>query len=133
MQLLSEMDGFNARGNVRIIAATNRPDILDSALLRPGRFDRFIQIPMPNEEARLMILKIHCRKMKLLEDVYLDEIVSLTEGMSGSDLKAIAMEAGMFAVREERNGIGKDDFKNAIKKLRSPAEKHTLHPEGMFA
>jgi proteasome regulatory subunit len=132
MQLLSEMDGFNARGNVRIIAATNRPDILDSALLRPGRFDRFIQIPMPNEEARLMILKIHCRKMKLLEDVDLDEIVSLTEGMSGSDLKAIAMEAGMFAVREERYGVGKDDFLNAIKKLKAPGEKHNLLTEGMF-
>lgn len=132
MQLLSEMDGFNARGNVRIIAATNRPDILDSALLRPGRFDRFIQIPMPSEEARVMILKIHCRKMKLLEDVDLEEIVSLTEGMSGSDLKAIAMEAGMFAVREERYGVGKDDLLNAIKKLKAPGEKHDLLTEGMF-
>jgi proteasome regulatory subunit len=132
MQLLSEMDGFNARGNVRIIAATNRPDILDSALLRPGRFDRFIQIPMPSEEARVMILKIHCRKMKLLEDVDLEEIVSLTEGMNGSDLKAIAMEAGMFAVREERYGVGKDDLLNAIKKLKAPGEKHDLLSEGMF-
>ena len=132
MQLLSEMDGFNARGNVRIIAATNRPDILDSALLRPGRFDRFIQIPMPSEEARVMILKIHCRKMKLLEDVDLEEIVSLTEGMSGSDLKAIVMEAGMFAVREERYGVGKNDLINAIKKLKAPGEKHNLLTEGMF-
>ncbi|MDD5615388.1 MAG: proteasome-activating nucleotidase, partial [Candidatus Methanoperedens sp.] len=132
MQLLSEMDGFNARGNVRIIAATNRPDILDSALLRPGRFDRFIQIPMPGEEARLMILKIHCRKMKLLENVDLEEIVSLTEGMNGSDLKAIVMEAGMFAVREERNGVGMDDLLNAIKKLKVPGEKHNLLTEGMF-
>jgi proteasome regulatory subunit len=133
MQLLSEMDGFNVRGNVRIIAATNRPDILDSALLRPGRFDRFIKIPMPSEEARIMILMIHCRKMKLLEEVDLKQFVSLTEGMSGSDLKAIAMEAGMFAVREERFGIGKDDFTNAIKKLKAPGEKQNLHSEGMFA
>jgi proteasome regulatory subunit len=132
MQLLSEMDGFNARGNVRIIAATNRPDILDSALLRPGRFDRFIQIPMPSEEARILILKIHCRKMKLLDDVDFDEIVLLTEGMSGSDLKAIAMEAGMFAVREERLGVGKDDFLKAIKKLNASGEKSNLHAEGMF-
>ncbi|MDO8724846.1 MAG: proteasome-activating nucleotidase [Candidatus Methanoperedens sp.] len=133
MQLLSEMDGFNARGNVRIIAATNRPDILDSALLRPGRFDRFIQIPMPGVEARIMILKIHCRKMRLLEDVDLEEIVSLTEGMTGSDLKAIVMEAGMFAVREERYGVGKNDLLNAIKKLKAPGEKHNLLTEGMFA
>jgi proteasome regulatory subunit len=132
MQLLSEMDGFNARGNVRIIAATNRPDILDSALLRPGRFDRFIQIPMPNEEARYMILKIHCRKMKLLEDVDLEEIISHTEGMCGSDLKAIAMEAGMFAVREERYGVGKNDLLNAIKKLKAPGKEHNLLTEGMF-
>jgi len=132
MQLLSEMDGFNTRGNIRIIAATNRPDILDSALLRPGRFDRFIQIPMPSEEARLMILKIHCRKMKLLEDVDLEEIVSLTEGMCGSDLKAIAMEAGMFAVREERYGIGRDDLINAIKKLKAHGEKNDLLTAGMF-
>ncbi len=132
MQLLSEMDGFNTRGNIRIIAATNRPDILDSALLRPGRFDRFIQIPMPSEEARLMILKIHCRKMKLLEDVDLEEIVSLTEGMSGSDLKAIAMEAGMFAVREERYGVGRDDLLNAIKKLKAHGEKNDLLTAGMF-
>lgn len=132
MQLLSEMDGFNARGNVRIIAATNRPDILDSALLRPGRFDRFINIPMPDEEARVMILKIHSRKMKLLEDVNFEEIVSLTEGMSGSDIKAIAMEAGMFAVREERMGVGKDDFRKAINKLKASGEKPNLHAEGMF-
>ncbi len=133
MQLLSEMDGFYTRGNVRIIAATNRPDILDSALLRPGRFDRFIKIPMPDDEARVMILKIHCRKMKLLDDVDLEEFGPLTEGMSGSDLKAIAMEAGMFAVREQRYGIGKDDFMNAIKKLKAPGEKQKLHSEGMFA
>ncbi len=133
MQLLSEMDGFNARGNVRIIAATNRPDILDAALLRPGRFDRFIQIPVPGKEARNKILKIHSRKMKLLDDVDFEDLASLTEGMSGSDLKAIAMEAGMFAVREERYGVGKDDFLNAVKKLKVPGEKQVLHPEGMFA
>jgi len=84
-------------------------------------------------EARLMILKIHCRKMKLLEDVNLEEIISLTEGMSGSDLKAIAMEAGMFAVREERQGVGNDDLLNAIKKLKEPQKTQTLTSEGMFA
>ena len=133
MQLLSEMDGFNARGNVRILAATNRHDILDSALLRPGRFDRFIRIPMPDAEARRAILKIHCRKMTLLEDVNFVEITGLTEGMSGSDLRAVAMEAGMFAVREERYGVGKTDFLNAIRKLREPAEKRDFCPESMFA
>jgi proteasome regulatory subunit len=133
MQLLSEMDGFNPRGNVRIIAATNRPDILDVALLRPGRFDRFISIPMPNKDARQMILKIHSRKMKLSGEVDFDELSSLTDGANGSDLKAIAMEAGMFAVREERFGVGMEDFRNAIRKLLITPAKHSLHSEGMFA
>ena len=133
MQLLSEMDGFNPRGNVRIIAATNRPDILDLALLRPGRFDRFISIPMPNKDARKMILKIHSRKMKLSEEVDFDELASLTDGANGSDLKAIAMEAGMFAVREERFGVGMEDFQKAIRKLLIAPAKLNLHSEGMFA
>ena len=131
MQLLSEMDGFNARGNVRIIAATNRPDILDAALLRPGRFDRFIQIPMPDDRARAVILKIHSRRMKLSDDVDFEVLSALTEGTNGSDLKAVVMEAGMFAVREERGSIVMDDFKNAIKKLRISTTKHNVS-EGMF-
>ena len=131
MQLLSEMDGFNARGNVRIIAATNRPDILDAALLRPGRFDRFIQIPMPDDRARAVILKIHSRRMKLSDDVDFEVLSALTEGTNGSDLKAVVMEAGMFAVREERGSIVMDDFKNAITKLRISTTKHNVS-EGMF-
>lgn len=133
MQLLSEMDGFNPRGNVRIIAATNRPDILDLALLRPGRFDRFISIPMPSKETRAIILRIHSRKMKLSDEVDFDELAALTEGANGSDLKAITMEAGMFAVREERHSVGMDDFRNAIKKLLIATTKPNLHSEGMFA
>ncbi|MCG2727513.1 MAG: proteasome-activating nucleotidase [Candidatus Methanoperedenaceae archaeon] len=133
MQLLSEMDGFNPRGNVRIIAATNRPDILDIALLRPGRFDRFISIPMPSKETRVIILRIHSRRMTLSEGVDFDELASLTEGANGSDLKAIVMEAGMFAVREERHSVGMDDFRNAVKKLLIATTKPNLHSEGMFA
>lgn len=133
MQLLSEMDGFNNRGNVRIIAATNRPDILDPALLRPGRFDRFISIPAPDKEAREIILKIHSRRMKLSEDVDFEKLAALTEGLNGSDLKAISMESGMFAVREERYSIEMKDFLNAIKKLAIPTAKPNLHSESMFA
>ncbi|VVB92420.1 Proteasome-activating nucleotidase [uncultured archaeon] len=133
MQLLSEMDGFNARGDVRIIAATNRPDILDPALLRPGRFDRFISIPMPGKEARAMILKIHSRRMKLEEDIDFDELAALTESANGSDLRAVTMEAGMLAVREERYSIVMDDFLKAIKKLTIASTKPSLHSEGMFA
>ncbi|MDL5503106.1 MAG: proteasome-activating nucleotidase, partial [Candidatus Methanoperedens sp.] len=106
---------------------------LDLALLRPGRFDRFISIPMPNKDARKMILKIHSRKMKLSEEVDFEELSSLTDGANGSDLKAIAMEAGMFAVREERFGVGMEDFQKAIRKLLIAPSKLNLHSEGMFA
>src|SRR5512136_907083 len=92
MQLLAEMDGFRSRGDIRIIAATNRIDILDPALLRPGRFDRIIEISMPDVEARYKILQIHARNMKKLE-VDLLEIAKKTEDASGADLKAIVVEA----------------------------------------
>ncbi|MDI6645100.1 MAG: proteasome-activating nucleotidase [Methanobacteriaceae archaeon] len=117
MQLLAEMDGFEARGNVGIVAATNRPDILDPALLRPGRFDRFIEVPIPNEEGRLEILKIHTKTMSLDDDVDKELIASITEGASGADVKAICTEAGMFAIREEREIVTMNDFMDAVDKI----------------
>ncbi|AAL80239.1 proteasome-activating nucleotidase [Pyrococcus furiosus DSM 3638] len=116
MQLLAEMDGFDPRGNVKVIAATNRPDILDPALLRPGRFDRLIEVPLPDFEGRLEILKVHTRRMKL-RGVDLRLIAELTEGASGADLKAIATEAGMFAIRERRTYVTQEDFLKAIDKV----------------
>ncbi|HUU74946.1 MAG TPA: proteasome-activating nucleotidase [Methanoregulaceae archaeon] len=117
MQLLAGMDGFEQRGDVKIIGATNRIDILDRALLRPGRFDRIIQIPLPDSEGRLAILKVHSKKMSLDENVDLQEISFLTEGKNGSDLKAICMEAGMFAIRSEHDAITRQDFLDAIEKI----------------
>ena len=117
MQLLAEMDGFEARGDVGIVAATNRPDILDPALLRPGRFDRFIEVPIPNEDGRMEILKIHTRNMSLEEEVDIRLVASLTEGASGADLKAICTESGMFAIREERSTVTMNDFMDAIDKI----------------
>ncbi len=116
MQLLAEMDGFDPRGNVKVIAATNRPDILDPALLRPGRFDRLIEVPLPDFRGRLEILKVHTRKMNL-RDVDLRVIAEMTEGASGADLKAIATEAGMFAIRARREHVTQDDFLRAIEKV----------------
>jgi len=116
MQLLAEMDGFRSRGDVRIIAATNRIDILDPALLRPGRFDRIIEISMPNVEARYNILKIHARNMKKLE-VDLLEIAKKTENASGADLKAIVVEAGMNALRRNSHIVESMDFEKSIKKV----------------
>ncbi|MBM4240250.1 MAG: proteasome-activating nucleotidase [Euryarchaeota archaeon] len=116
MQLLAEMDGFESRGNVGIVAATNRPDILDPALLRPGRFDRFIEVPIPNEEGRMEILKIHTKNMTLDEEVDIRLVASITEGASGADLKAICTESGMFAIREERSVVAMNDFMDAVEK-----------------
>ena len=117
MQLLAEMDGFEGRGDVGIVAATNRPDILDPALLRPGRFDRFIEVQIPNEDGRMEILKIHTKKMTLDEDVDIRHIASLSEGASGADLKAICTESGMFAIREERSTVIMNDFLDAVDKI----------------
>jgi len=117
MQLLAEMDGFNPRGDVRIIAATNRPDILDPAMLRPGRFDRLIEIPVPNEEGRLEILKIHTRKMNLSKETSLEALAEEIEGSSGADIKAMCTEAGMFAIRDDRDEVVLSDFEKAVIKV----------------
>jgi len=117
MQLLSELDGFEQRGDVKIIGATNRVDILDPALLRPGRFDRMIEFPMPDDESRLSIFKIHTRKLKTEEKVEFKRLVSLTEGATGADIKAIATEAGMFAIRKEAEAITSKDFIDAVDKV----------------
>ena len=106
-QLLTELDGIEPLTNVVVIAATNRPDILDPALLRPGRFDRLIYVPPPDKKARLEILKIHTRKMPLAEDVDLEAIAEKTEGYTGADLEALCREAAMLAVRENLEKAGK--------------------------
>ncbi len=136
MQLLAEIDGFDRRGEVRIIGATNRPDILDSALLRPGRFDRIIEIPKPDREGRREIFQIHTAKMKLKKDVYIDILAGLTENATGADIKAICTEAGMLAVKWNRKAIAMEEFEQAIKK--SMGNEHRVYtgpkvPGEMFA
>ena len=136
MQLLAEIDGFNPRGDVRIIAATNRPDILDPALLRPGRFDRIIEIPVPNREAREKIFRIHTSKMKLGKDVELDHLAALTENATGADIKAISTEAGMFAVKRNKKSIEMEEFEQAITKIMGDEQKPHLYAKetgAMFA
>lgn len=136
MQLLAGLDGFDARGDVKIIGATNRIDILDPALLRPGRFDRIIEIPLPNIEGRLSILNINVKSMNLDDSVRLTEISELTEGKNGADLKAICTEAGMFAIRSERDVVTHNDFLKAIDKVGVDISQHprfTLSDGAMFA
>jgi len=122
MQLLSELDGFNPRGDVKVIAATNRIDILDPAMLRPGRFDRIIEIPMPNADSRLKIFKIHVSGMNLKGDVDFEYLVQMTEGASGADIKNICTEAGMFAIRSNRDYVINEDFADSIKKITGEKE-----------
>jgi len=123
MQLLAEMDGFDARGEVKLVAATNRLDMLDPALLRPGRFDRVILVPLPTREARHAILKIHTKGMSLAEDVDLFKIADLADQASGADLRAVTTEAGMFAIREERTMVYQKDFEGAAKKILMPEKR----------
>ena len=103
MELLNQLDGFDVLGKVKMIMATNRPDVLDPALLRPGRLDRKIEIPLPNEAARVEILKIHAAGIAKHGDVDYESIVKLAEGMNGADMRNICTEAGMFAIRDERD------------------------------
>ncbi|MCK9586452.1 MAG: proteasome-activating nucleotidase [Methanothrix soehngenii] len=132
MQILAEMDGFDARGEVKLIAATNRLDMLDPALLRPGRFDRVIEIPLPSKEARESILKIHTKGMNLDRGVNLRLIAELSEGSSGADLKALSTEAGMYAIREERTTVYQSDFERAAAKILLKDRNHMAEPEGLI-
>ena len=117
MQLLSEMDGFDERGEVRIMAATNRFDMLDEAILRPGRFDRLIEVPKPDAEGRELIFEIHTRDMNVADDVDFDALAEMAADASGADIKAVCTEAGMFAIRDDRTEIHMEDFREAWTKV----------------
>ena len=132
MQLLAEMDGFESRGNVGIIAATNRPDILDPALIRPGRFDRIIEVPVPDEEGKLEILKIHTKNMTLDADVDLASIAKDAKEASGADLKSICTEAGMFAIRDDRYSVSKEHFVQALDKVMNKNKNKENQNEGVM-
>jgi len=119
MQLLSEMDGFDERGEIRIIAATNRFDMLDRAILRPGRFDRLIEVPKPDYEGRVQIFKIHTRNMNVADDVDFEQLAGDIDEASGADVKAICTEAGMFAIRDDRTEVRMDDFLDAWEKIQA--------------
>jgi 26S proteasome regulatory subunit T6 len=117
MELLNQLDGFEAAKNIKVLMATNRIDILDPALLRPGRIDRKIEFPNPSEAARLDILKIHSRKMNLMRGINLKKIADQMHGASGAESKAVCTEAGMFALRERRVHVTQEDFEMAVAKV----------------
>jgi proteasome regulatory subunit len=133
MQLLAEMDGFDARGDVRILGATNRPDILDPALTRPGRFDRMVWVNPPSIEGLAEIFKIHSRSMKLGPTVDLIELSRSSQGATGADVKAICTEAGMNAIRRDAREVDAVDFRLAVEKF-IRRELPTQHvPAAMYA
>ncbi|MGB1436606.1 MAG: proteasome-activating nucleotidase [Candidatus Poseidoniaceae archaeon] len=133
MQLLAELDGFDELEHVKIIAATNRPDILDDALLRPGRFDRIIEIPIPEEESRKAILKLHLSNMNT-KGVRLKAVANATTGFSGAELKATCVEAGMIAIRSNRDTVVHADVMKAIERLvKKKSQSGTASsPEGLY-
>merc|ERR1711977_297532 len=117
LELLNQLDGFESTKNIKVIMATNRIDILDAGLLRPGRIDRKIEFPNPNEDARLDILRIHSRKMNLTRGIDLRKISVQMHEASGAETKSVCTEAGMFALRERRVHVSQDDFEMAVAKV----------------
>ena len=117
LELLNQLDGFEPAQNIKVIMATNRIDILDPALLRPGRIDRKIEFPNPNTENRVSIMKIHSRKMNLLRNIDLETVAEKMSNASGAECKAVCTEAGMFALRERRVHVTQEDFEMAVAKV----------------
>ncbi|KAI8839041.1 P-loop containing nucleoside triphosphate hydrolase protein [Chytriomyces cf. hyalinus JEL632] len=117
MELLNQMDGFDYLGQTKLIMATNRPDTLDPALLRPGRLDRKIEIPLPNEQGRMEVVKIHASGITKTGEIDYDAIVKLSDGFNCADLRNVCTEAGMFAIRDERDYCINDDFMKAVRKV----------------
>jgi len=117
MELLNQMDGFDELGQVKMIMATNRPDVLDPALMRPGRLDRKIEIPLPNEASRVDIIKIHATPITKHGDIDYESIVKLSDGFNGADLRNVCTEAGLFAIRAERDYVVNEDFMKAVRKI----------------
>ena len=119
LELLNQLDGFESASNIKVLMATNRLDILDDALIRPGRIDRKIEFPNPNEAARADILKIHSRKMNLMRGIDLTKIAEKLPGDSGAEIKAVCTESGMYALRERRVHVTQEDFEMSVAKVMS--------------
>lgn len=117
MELLNQLDGFDYLGKTKIIMATNRPDTLDPALLRAGRLDRKIEIPLPNEVGRLEVLKIHAAGVQKEGEIDFESVVKMSDGLNGADLRNVVTEAGLFAIKDYRDAINQDDFNKAVRKV----------------
>ncbi|KAG6883745.1 26S proteasome regulatory subunit 4 [Termitomyces sp. T32_za158] len=118
LELLNQLDGFDTRGDVKVIMATNRIETLDPALIRPGRIDRKIEFPLPDVKTKRHIFRLHTSRMSLSDDVELEEFVTMKDDLSGADIKAVCTEAGLLALRERRMQVTKADFTTAREKVR---------------
>ena len=116
-QILTEMDGFSSREGIIVLAATNQPDVLDRALLRPGRFDRRVVVNLPDRKGRAAILRVHTRRVPLADDAKLDELAAATPGFSGAELKNLVNEAALLAARRNEQNVGQKDFLDALEKI----------------
>ena len=128
-QILTEMDGFSGSEGVVVLAATNRPDVLDPALLRPGRFDRQIMVHPPDHKGRVAILKVHARKVPLANDVDLDALASATPGMTGADLANLVNEAALLAARRQRDAVGQSELLDSLEKVQLGTARNVVIPE----
>ncbi|HEY0410768.1 MAG TPA: ATP-dependent zinc metalloprotease FtsH, partial [Candidatus Dormibacteraeota bacterium] len=125
-QILTEMDGFDSREGVVVLAATNRADVLDSALLRPGRFDRRVMVQPPDRAGRAAILRIHTREVPLAPDIDLDDIAGMTTGLVGAELRNLVNEAALLAARLGHDAVSRQDFSNALEKILLGAARHII-------
>lgn len=130
LELLNQLDGFDGRGDVKVIMATNRIETLDPALIRPGRIDRKIEFPLPDEKTKRRIFSIHTARMTLADDVNFDELVLAKDDLSGADIKAICTEAGLMALRERRMKVNNEDFKKSKDNVLYRKNQGT--PEGLY-
>ena len=130
LELLNQLDGFDSRGDVKVIMATNRIETLDPALIRPGRIDRKIEFPLPDEKTKRRIFGIHTGRMTLSDDVDLEEYIMSKDDLSGADIKAICTEAGLLALRERRMKVTQEDFKKAKENVLYRKQEGT--PEGLY-
>jgi len=130
LELLNQLDGFDSRGDVKVIMATNRIDSLDPALIRPGRIDRKIEFPLPDQKTKRRIFGIHTGRMTLADDVDLEEYILSKDDLSGADIKAICTEAGLLALRERRMKVKNEDFKKAKENVLYRKQEGT--PEGLY-
>lgn len=131
LEIVNQLDGFDARGNVKVLMATNRPDTLDPALMRPGRIDRKIEFGLPDLEGRTHIFKIHTRSMSVEKDIRYELLARLCPNTTGAELRSVATEAGMFAIRQRRKTITEKDFLDSIEKVIKGYKKFSATPKYM--